>query len=282
MAPGAAPSERRVADQPAREHAIGDHRHAQRARRRQDVLLDAAARPANIRSAARRSGKFCAARFKRAGGDLRQADVAHIAGLDQIRDGAERVLDRHRAVVARRLIEVDVVGLQPAQGIGEEVLHRGGPQVVAGPAAVGRRRAPNFTDRKARSRFSAFERLADQHFVVAHAVEIAGVDQRDPGLERGVDGGDALGVVGRAVAARHGHAAEPGGGNGLVAIPKLHGTHVQFRSPAPKLSNSRALSQSRGLARNEKGGPAGPPFGFVRRLRRKLTPPRCALPAPPP
>ena len=36
------------------------------------------------------------------------------------------------------------------------------------------------------------QRLADQHLVVAHAVEVAGVEEGDAGIERGVDGGDAL------------------------------------------------------------------------------------------
>ncbi|GDY42590.1 hypothetical protein SANT12839_034720 [Streptomyces antimycoticus] len=37
--------------------------------------------------------------------------------------------------------------------------------------------------------------LVDEQFVVAHAVEVAGVEQGDPGVERGVEGGDGLGAV---------------------------------------------------------------------------------------
>ncbi|MCW2626031.1 MAG: hypothetical protein JWR48_2753, partial [Mycobacterium sp.] len=37
--------------------------------------------------------------------------------------------------------------------------------------------------------------FAEQHLVVAHAVEVAGVEQGDAGVERGTDGGDALGAV---------------------------------------------------------------------------------------
>ncbi len=43
---------------------------------------------------------------------------------------------------------------------------------------------------------------------MAHAVEVAGVEQRDAGIERGVDGGDALAAVGGAVEVGHAHAAE--------------------------------------------------------------------------
>jgi DNA-binding transcriptional LysR family regulator len=37
---------------------------------------------------------------------------------------------------------------------------------------------------------------------VAHAVEITRVEQRDPSVERGMDGGDALGAIGRALLGR--------------------------------------------------------------------------------
>ncbi len=40
------------------------------------------------------------------------------------------------------------------------------------------------------------KRLGDQHLVVTHAVEIASVEKGDAGVERGVDGGDALAPVG--------------------------------------------------------------------------------------
>jgi hypothetical protein len=43
---------------------------------------------------------------------------------------------------------------------------------------------------------------------MAHAVEIAGVEQAHAALERRVDGGDALALVRAAVHAGHAHAAE--------------------------------------------------------------------------
>jgi hypothetical protein len=49
---------------------------------------------------------------------------------------------------------------------------------------------------------------------VAHAVEVAGVEQRDAGLERGMDGGDALVAVGGAVEVGHAHGAKADGGDG--------------------------------------------------------------------
>ena len=72
----------------------------------------------------------------RLGADLRQADVADVAGLHQVGDGADRVLDRHVRIEARRTVDVDVVDAEPLQRVGEEVLHRRRAGVVADPAAV--------------------------------------------------------------------------------------------------------------------------------------------------
>ena len=81
----------------------------------------------------------------RLGADLRQPDVADVAGLHHLGDGADRVLDRHGGIEPRRAIDVDVVGAEPAQRVGEEVLHRRGPAVDADQPPAGSRSAPNFT-----------------------------------------------------------------------------------------------------------------------------------------
>src|SRR5260370_30120771 len=60
----------------------------------------------------------------------------------------------------------------------------------------------------------SLERLADQHFIRPHCVEITGVEQGDASNESGVDGGDAPAAVGRAVEIRHAHAAEADGRDG--------------------------------------------------------------------
>lgn len=55
-----------------------------------------------------------------AGGRLRQAEVAHLARLHELTDGAGDVLDRHIGVDAVLVEQVDRVGAQPAQrGIGD-------------------------------------------------------------------------------------------------------------------------------------------------------------------
>ena len=145
----------------------------------------------------------------RLGADFRQPDMPDVTGADHVGDGADRVLDWHCRIEPGRAIDVDIVGAEPAQRVGEKVLHRRRPAVVADEHA-GRiaQRAEFHRNDHAVARH-AFERAADQHLVVAHAVEVAGVEKIDAGIERGADRGDAFGFVRRSVdARRHAHTAE--------------------------------------------------------------------------
>jgi hypothetical protein len=125
-----------------------------------------------------------------------------------------------------RAIDVDVIQPEPLQRVGQECRHRSGSRIIARPAA--RRiaqRAELRADLEAVARHAP-QRLADQHLVVAHAVEVAGVEEGNTGVERGVDGGNALGPVGRAIHARHAHAPKAKGGNHRTAgheVTLLHG-----------------------------------------------------------
>ena len=104
-----------------------------------------------------------------------------------------------------------MVGAELAERLGERVLGGGRSGVDAVPGAV---RATQHAVLDADHDVVAVavaERLAEQELVVAHAVEVAGVEQGDAGVERGVDGGDALGLVGRPVEVGHAHQAEAEG-----------------------------------------------------------------------
>ena len=57
----------------------------------------------------------------------------------------------------------------------------------------------------------ALDRLADQLLVGQRPVQLRGVQEVDPELQRALDRGDRLALVGRAVEGRHAHAAEPEG-----------------------------------------------------------------------
>ena len=143
---------------------------------------------------------------------------AHVAGLHQVGDRADRVFDRHRRIEPRRAVDVDVIDAEPRQAVREEVLHRGGARVEAEPAAVGAAQGAEL-HREQGLVAPAAQRAADEQLVVAHAVEVAGVEQRDAAIERGVDRRDALGLVGRAVHAGHAHAAERERENLGPAVP---------------------------------------------------------------
>jgi hypothetical protein len=71
------------------------------------------------------------------------------------------------------------------------------------------------------------ERLGDQGLVVAYLVGadvigIRGVDEGDPGVECGMDGGDGAGLVGSALD-RHRHAAESDGADqGVADLALVH------------------------------------------------------------
>src|SRR5215204_153537 len=130
------------------------------------------------------------------------------AGLHHVGHCADRLLDRHIRIEPRRAIDVDGLDAEPLQRIGDEILYRRRTAVIAGPILRGiAQRAEFYADLEIVA-VAARERVTNQHLVVAHAVEIAGVEQGDAGVERGVDGGDALAAVGRAVEIRHAHAAE--------------------------------------------------------------------------
>jgi hypothetical protein len=65
---------------------------------------------------------------------------------------------------------------------------------------------------------AAFQRLAEQLFVMAFAVGVGGVEHGDAAIERGVDQRDAVGVLGRAVDAGKRHAAEAFGRTADAAL----------------------------------------------------------------
>ena len=97
---------RRRADQPAREHAVGDDRDAQLAEGRQGLGLDVAGEHAvlGLQGRDRVDGVRPPHRRRR---HLRDTDVPDVPGLHQLGDRADGLLDRHRRVEPGRLVEVD-------------------------------------------------------------------------------------------------------------------------------------------------------------------------------
>src|SRR3954469_11201220 len=69
---------------------------------------------------------------------LREPDVADVAGVDELLDGADGLLDGHVRIHARRPVDVDVVGAEAAQRVGQRGLDRLRAGVVAEPMALDR------------------------------------------------------------------------------------------------------------------------------------------------
>ena len=148
---------RRAAQQAARQHAVGGHADAELGKAREDLRLGSTTdeRILDLQVGDRMHGVRA---FDGVDPHLRQTDRADIASVDEVGNGANRVLDRHSRIEPGGPVDVDVIDAQPLQRIAEEVFHGDRPGINTCPAAVGRRRAPNFTDRSARSRRSASAR----------------------------------------------------------------------------------------------------------------------------
>src|SRR5262249_2120782 len=104
-------------------------------------------------------------------------------------------------------VDIDVIGAETLQAVREEILYRLGPPVHADEGVVRCAHAAEFYGQK-NVRAAAFESTPQQHFVVAHAVEIPSIEQIDAGVDGRVDSPNALLFVGGAVHTGHSHAAQ--------------------------------------------------------------------------
>ena len=118
------------------------------------------------------------------GGEIRAADVAHLAGAHEVVERAQGFLDRRERVVPVHLIEVEPVGLEPRQARLD-----GRHDVAARGAflfAVVHRHAEF---RGQHDVLAAVAQHLTEHRLraAAAAVNVGGIEQRDPGIERLVD-----------------------------------------------------------------------------------------------
>ena len=135
------------------------------------------------------------------------ADVADLAGVDEVGEDAERLVDVDVRVVAVDLVKVDPVGPQPPQRI-LDLAHDPAPRVAAvvGIPAHGHVHLGREHDVVA---LGAGQHLADDDLGLALRVDIGGVDEVDPDAERTVDDPDALVVIlGAPVTEHHGPEAQ--------------------------------------------------------------------------
>ena len=168
------------------------------------------------------------ARAQLARGDFAQAEVAHLARGDQFGHGADGLLDRHCDIDPVLVIEVDDVGAEPAQTRLARLPDVAGVAPDRGRTGWSRGR----DEPELRCHYDLVaklsEQLREQHLVRAGSVVVRGVPEVDPDLESAPEDGERLGLVPRAVAMAHAHAAEPLRGNGRTGRSQrgpIHGSH---------------------------------------------------------
>ena len=122
----------------AGEDAVGGESDPELAAGRQDLVLDPA-RDQRVLDLQVGDGVNRVRTPHGLGTRLGETDVADVAGLHELRDRADRLLDRDVREDASRAVDIDIVGAETAERVGEEVLDRGRTQVVPDDRAVRRR-----------------------------------------------------------------------------------------------------------------------------------------------
>src|SRR4051794_7490080 len=160
---------------------------------------------------------------------LGQSNLAHKACFDEIRDCSDCLLDWHRGINARGLIEIDVVRIEAFQGISKKVLD-------ASRASVNTNESASRVTQSAKLHGDecilpmAVQRSAQQVFVVTHTVKVACVEEGNTGFERGLYRRDAFLFICRTIEIRHAHQSETEGGNLGTVLPDCSSFHTSPKS----------------------------------------------------
>ena len=169
---------------------------------------------------------------------LRQAEMAHLALLDQPRHRAHRVLHRHLGIDPVQVIEVDDVGAEPFQAALAGHRHVVRPGVGAAALAL---RPADVAELAADEGVvpPPLQCLRQQFLVMAVAIGVRAVEKIDAEIEGAADRGNRFRVVPRQLLRRHAGTAEADGGNRRAGAPQgslLHGPSsltVEYQNIAP-------------------------------------------------
>ncbi len=152
---------------------------------------------------------------QRRGRRFGEAEGAHLAGRDQLADGAGDILDRHVRVDAVLVEEVDVIGAEPLQrGVGDLLDVRGAAVEPGDAAHAGALLRDLETELRGDRHLVAhvLQRLADDDLVLVGPVDFGGVEERDADVDGLVQRGDGIRFRRAAIVdAGESHAAEPDG-----------------------------------------------------------------------
>jgi hypothetical protein len=135
-----------------------------------------------------------------AAGVRRRAEVADLALAYEISEGAECLLDVHQGTRPMYLIQVEIVGAEPLEG----VLDRA-QDPLPRPAAVVRLVAHGHEELRGQHHLvaAALKCLTEDLLRDAAGVDVGGVDEVDAGVECVVDDADRVGAVLVAPRAEH-------------------------------------------------------------------------------
>ena len=228
----------RAAQPAAADRAVRDQRDPELAQRRDDAVVLVIAAEQRVltlirgdRMNRRRAPHFGSFR-------LGEAERADFPRRDELGHRADRLLDRDVGVDAVLVVEVDRVDAESLERGFARRAHVLRRAADAGALPVGRAQHPEL-----RRQDDAVAVLTDegpeQRLVVADAVGVGGVVERDPELERTIQRSQRFGVLGRTVSARHPHAAQTERGNGRAAVGKLSSLHPGTFSAGRSGSSSR-------------------------------------------
>src|SRR5215471_5397701 len=156
---------------------------------------------------------------------FREAEVAHLAGANQIRHGTDGFFDGSVGINAMLVIEVDGVdaeSIQAGVATGTDIL-----RLTADAANIGIGAIANNGELGSKENFVAAvaNGLADQDLVVAVAVDIGSIQEIDAQFDGAMDCGDRFGVVARAIKFRHAHTPKAKWGNQGTILPKMTKQH---------------------------------------------------------
>ena len=171
------------------------------------------------------------------GREVRAADVPDLALGHELGQRLERLRDRGDQVGLVKLVEVDVVGAEPAQAGLDRAPHvaPGGPGTPVRAVRAAHVHAELGGHHHVLTALA--ERPAEQLLARADAVGVRGVEERDAGVQRGID--HPLGLLGVDPGAER-VGAEPDGGHHQPAGPEGAVGHVAHVPSQPSGGNRHA------------------------------------------